>query len=209
MSGGTIKGGNVQIGQDGTATNNFTWYQPAVADGSVRLGQGVAGATTKDMITVSGSNITLGGNLVQAATAAPAFSAYNSSAQSIANNSFTKVQFQTENFDTNSNFDNSTNYRFTPTVAGYYHVTAQVALNSLTANSFSAIYKNGGAIAYSPVAVGWSGIANTLSAIAVDVYMNGTTDYLEVYVYQASGGSLNTVNSSNATMFSAFLARSA
>jgi hypothetical protein len=209
MSGGNIKGGALQIGQDGTASNNFTLYQPAVVDGTVRLGVGVVGATTKDMITVSGTNITLGGNLIQASTAAPAFSAYNSSVQSIAHNTFSKVQFQTENFDTNNNFDNSTNYRFTPTVAGYYHVTEQVALNSLTANSFSGIYKNGGAIAYSPVAAGWTGIANTLSSIAVDVYMNGTTDYLEVYVYQASGGSLNTINSANATMFSAFLARSA
>lgn len=139
----------------------------------------------------------------------PAFSAYNSSVQSIANNTFTKVQFQTENFDTNNNFDNTTNYRFTPNVAGYYHISEQIALNSLTANSFSAIYKNGSAIAYSPVAVGWSGIANTLSSVAADVYMNGTTDYVEVYVYQASGGALNTVNAANASMFSGFLTRAA
>lgn len=140
---------------------------------------------------------------------APAFSAYNSSVQSIPHNTFTKVQFQTESFDTNSNFDNVTNYRFTPTVAGYYHVTEQVGLSSLTANSMSVIYKNGGAISYSPVAVGWSGISNTLSSTAIDIYMNGSTDYLEVYVYQASGGAINTINAANTTIFSAFLARSA
>lgn len=180
--------------------------------GSVTLSApDVAGTTTLTLPSTTGTVLTSvsPASDLPSSIKGPAFSAYNSSIQSIANNTFTKVQFQTESFDTNNNFDNATNYRFTPTVAGYYHVTEQVGLNSLTANSFSAIYKNGGAIAYSPVAVGWSGIANTLSSVAVDVYMNGTTDYLEVYVYQASGGSLNTVNAANATMFSAFLARSA
>lgn len=167
-----------------------------------------SGGTT--IATISSTGLALNsGNITLPSSAAPSFSAYNSSAQSVAHNTFTKIQFQTENFDTNSNYDNSTNYRFTPTVAGYYHVTEQVAFNSLTANSMSVIYKNGGAIAYSPIAVGWSGISNTISAIAIDVYMNGTTDYLEVYAYQATGGSLNTIGSSNATIFSAFLARAA
>ena len=61
MSGGTIKSGNLQVGQDGTASNNFTWYQPAVADGTVRLGVGVAGATTSDVVTVTNAgNVGIG-----------------------------------------------------------------------------------------------------------------------------------------------------
>ena len=54
----TIKTNNVQLGQSLTATNNFTWYQPASPDGTVRLGNGNAGSVT-DLITV-GSTGNLG-----------------------------------------------------------------------------------------------------------------------------------------------------
>lgn len=50
----TVKTNNVQIGQSATATNNFTWYQPASPDGTVRLGNGNAGAVT-DAVTVNSS----------------------------------------------------------------------------------------------------------------------------------------------------------
>ncbi len=50
---------NAQIGTSVTPSQNFTWYQPTVPDGSVRLGVGNSGATTKDMIKVSGSDIIL------------------------------------------------------------------------------------------------------------------------------------------------------
>jgi len=212
MSGGTIKGGNVQIGQDGTATNNFTWYQPAVADGSVRLGQGVAGATTKDMITVSGSNITLGGNLVQAATAAPAFSAYlNTSNQSLSLATWTKIQMGTEEFDTASCYD-TTLYRFTPNVAGYYQINALLNFDwsgSQFSDAQVAIYKNGSA-AKRGVQSSYGGYG--MGAISVLIYMNGTTDYLEVYAYIAGGSGPQIYGGSTSSQivtWSGSLARSA
>ena len=61
------------------------------------------------------------GNLTTQKTNYPAFVAYLFSP-----NSFicytTKVQFDTKVFDTNTAFDNSTNYRFTPGVAGKYFI---------------------------------------------------------------------------------------
>ena len=42
----TLKTNNVQVGQSVTATNNFTLYQPASPDGTVRLGNGNSGSTT-------------------------------------------------------------------------------------------------------------------------------------------------------------------
>ena len=39
--------------------------------------------------------------------------------------------------------------------------------------------------------------------------MNGTTDYLEGFVYQASGGALNISTDPATTYFSAFMFRSA
>ena len=50
----TIKTNNVQIGQSVTATNNFTWYQPASPDGTVRLGNGNSGAVT-NLLTIDGT----------------------------------------------------------------------------------------------------------------------------------------------------------
>jgi len=47
----TVKVNAAQIGQSVTATNNFTWYQPASPDGTVRLGNGNSGSVT-DLITV-------------------------------------------------------------------------------------------------------------------------------------------------------------
>jgi hypothetical protein len=42
----TLKTNNVQVGQSGTATNNFTLYQPSSPDGTVRLGNGNSGSVT-------------------------------------------------------------------------------------------------------------------------------------------------------------------
>ena len=79
-----------------------------------------------------------------ASNAAPAFSAVNNTNQSISNNTYTKVALQVKNFDTNSNFDNTTNYRFTPNVAGYYQVNMAVAYGPGTNSEFTtALYKNG------------------------------------------------------------------
>lgn len=51
----TVKTNNVQVGQSGTATNNFTLYQPTSPDGTVRLGVGNSGATTSDVLVANSS----------------------------------------------------------------------------------------------------------------------------------------------------------
>lgn len=56
----TVKTNNVQIGQSATATNNFTWYQPASPDGTVRLGNGNAGAVTDRVTVTSAGNVGVG-----------------------------------------------------------------------------------------------------------------------------------------------------
>lgn len=50
----------------------------------------------------------------------PAFSAYRGTPQSVTTGQYTKIQINTEEFDTDNAFDSGTNYRFTPQVAGYY-----------------------------------------------------------------------------------------
>jgi len=126
----------------------------------------------------------------------PAFSAYiNGSAQSISATTWTKVNMNAEDFDTNSNYD-TTNYRFTPTIAGYYQITGIVFFNvGASATSASvAIYKNGsiykGAATYSLANGAMEG------SISLPMLFNGSTDYVEIYVYSSSAtsvlGSTNT-----------------
>lgn len=136
----------------------------------------------------------------------PAFSAYQSSAQgSITSNAWTKVQFQTEEFDTAGCFDNSTNYRFTPTVAGYYQVNTTVQVVNNTGPLKVSVYKNGSSFKQGGFSTTTSFYAVSVSAL---IYCNGTTDYLEVYVY--SGGTGNTgVAGADVTFFQASMVRAA
>jgi hypothetical protein len=108
----------------------------------------------------------------------PAFSAYRGGTeQSVTSNVSTKIQFNTEEFDTNSCFDSTTNYRFTPTVAGYYLISgAMTSAGTTITQSVISVYKNGSEykrLQYST--------NNTQTSGAVIVYLNGATDYIEFY----------------------------
>lgn len=122
----------------------------------------------------------------------PAFSATGSSFQSFGSGTWTKIAFQTETFDTNNNYDNSTNYRFTPTVAGYYQISTAMYANESGAGGvtiYSEIRKNGTAYAETRMRDD-NGQAQNISQSCV-VYCNGSTDYIEVYGY-ISGGTYST-----------------
>lgn len=137
----------------------------------------------------------------------PAFSAYTSGGQSITNAVSTKITFNTEFFDTNSNFDSSTNYRFTPTVAGYYQVSYVVFLSSAAGIISAVLQKNGVQYLVTQAPLSLTGVGLPLSTL---VYLNGTTDYIEAYVYQTSGSTLTTnASRSDLYQFSAAMVRSA
>ena len=138
----------------------------------------------------------------------PAFSAYQSTAQSaLPATTWTKISLQTEEFDTNSNFDSATNYRFTPTVAGYYQLNAGIQFNGTSSAALAGIYKNGTVYKWGVYAVYPSGVGSPGSVVSSLVYLNGSTDYVEFYGY--TGSSLAPVASSNTTYFNGALVRSA
>ena len=109
-----------------------------------------------DQLQDSGGNAIItsdgSGNLTTQNILTPAFEAYLSAFQGIANNTYVKAQFNTEVFDTDSAYDNSSNYRFTvPTgKGGKYFITAQVNLKCNSGNNlqttFIALYINGSAV---------------------------------------------------------------
>ncbi len=116
----------------------------------------------------------------------PAFNAYRAtSGQSISSGAYTKIQFNAETFDTDSCFDSTTNYRFTPNKSGYYQMN--VCLNPyFTTANFGVLrpYFNGAGVrSYTTDAGYGQSQAMPMSWI---IYFNGTTDYMEVYLYVES-----------------------
>ena len=112
----------------------------------------------------------------------PAFSAYAAAGTSIPNAVETKVTFGTEEFDTNGSYDTALS-RWTPGVAGYYLIEATVWFAAPEMADLSVrIRKNGVILAV--------GVFGTLRAANVTrtLYLSAT-DYVEIFAYQASGGS--------------------
>jgi len=111
----------------------------------------------------------------------PAFSVYKSTDQSISSATWTKVTFAEKEFDTNSNFSGS---RFTPTVAGYYQVSWGIdCFATSCVRQAVSLYKNAQAYKYSGFWQAPSGSYETEVCSSSIVYLNGSTDYIEIYAY--------------------------
>lgn len=163
------------------------------------------GATPTTALTIDASqNVTLAKGITVGATAAPAFRAYRNGSQTISAATTTKVALNAESFDTNGNFDSTTNYRFTPTVAGYYQVNGLVAFT--TGAGQAVIYKNGSTYT-TGVEVTYNGSLGGHLPVSDLIYLNGSTDYIELYVYLTTGTTISSGESN--TAFSASMARSA
>jgi hypothetical protein len=146
----------------------------------------------------------------------PAFIAVKTSAQSVSSYTSTKLAFETELYDTSACFNNTGStvggipaYAFLPNVAGYYQVNGTVVVATSTAGNLAIcqIYKNGAQ--YISGTSGATGNSFFINAnVAALVYMNGTTDYLELYVYTSFAAAL-AVDTAARNQFSAAMVRSA
>lgn len=146
--------------------------------------------------------------------AAPAFRAYvtGSSYTGFSSSTWTKVALGSETFDTASCFDSTTNYRFTPTVAGYYQINAAVSTNwtgTQFNNFYVAIYKNG-TLYVQFQQNGVTANTNYPTIFGADlISMNGTSDYLELYVNSTGGSGPAYNQGSSLTWMSGCLLRGA
>lgn len=102
--------------------------------------------------------------------------------------SYNKINFAVENYDTNNEFESS---RFTPTVEGYYFISAVYQMDA-SAATLAAIFKNGSIWSYGehPNTAQVSPVRNINSI----VYLNGSTDYIEIYGYSSPTSNTNTTN---------------
>jgi len=115
-------------------------------------------------------------------TNAPSFFAYQSSVQGLGNDSWTKINYETEILDSDGKF---ASHRFTPTVAGKYFLFASYRLNAIQdGNEFRiAIYKNGSVIRMATKTHDHRETVQISTIVDSD-----TNDYFEVYGWQNTGG---------------------
>ena len=149
--------------------------------------------------TVTGAGITAG----QASD--PSFHVYNPQNGSVASNTTVVVSNNTELFDSSSAY-NTSDYRFTPQVGGYYYFYCSVRFQSST-NAFDrinvAVRKNGTEMIsgrndnedYSTTHV--SGI----------ILANGSSDYFDMTAYHTRGSALNISTEDELVYFGGFLVK--
>ena len=181
-----------------TGTGVFTISSPATNTDRTLTLPDEAGTVLTSASSIPTSALT--GNITQ--NAGPAFSAYqNTTSGSIATATLTKLLFDTELWDTNSNFSSS---RFTPTVAGYYQINSTYQIAPV-ASGFMAIYKNGGLFKRGF----WSSSTMQQFNVSGIVFCNGSTDFIEVYIYQTSGSSVQPQGGADLSWFDGVLVRAA
>jgi len=139
----------------------------------------------------------------------PYFEAYMGANQTLTDASYTKLNFNTETYDSGGMYDHSSNYRFTPTVSGKYLIYFLVHYNKQATDQFhnveTNIYKNGSVHKkyyndyydnYTPYAIAQSG-----SAI---INFNGSSDYVEMYGYFNVTSGTGIVSSASNSAFGGF-----
>lgn len=209
-----------------TTTPNFGWSVPTSSDlvknGATAietLGDSIdaslvdlKGGTTGQVLSKT-SNTDMDFTWTTASGASgPAFRAYRDTTdQTFSASTWTKIQFNAETFDTDSCFDSTTNYRFLPTKAGYYQINLGATFSgaNATTNKFLSIVKNGGFYAnvFSSAGSGTPG-AGAAAAGSDLVYCNGTTDYVEGYIYDTDAAARSAVAGTQYTWISGTWIRS-
>jgi len=163
----------------------------------------------------SGTSLTLGasGDTIALASGAsqtlavntPSFLAYINSGQSISNNTFTVVSFDTELYDTGSCYNTST-YKFTPNVAGKYFFTVKIRQEVQGISNFQIrIEKNEETSSYTfPNVIYYNNrpFNYDMGVVSGILEANGSTDNFRVR-YLGDGGTGN-ISASFGSFFSAY-----
>ena len=210
IDGGTARGTTAIADGDGVLINDAgTMRQTTVETLKTYIGgfdvSSITGATALTTQPAATDEIVLSdaGTLkrldIKHIQATPAFAATVSSSTGIGHNSYTRIQCNTEVLDSDGTYDNSSNYRFTPGVAGKYFIAGMVAIGSGTGVNnaervFVALYKNGSKYQQA-VIDGRDGIASdTLGQTCVAIMDLDADDYVELYTKFFDGGSSGSNN---------------
>ena len=135
----------------------------------------------------------------------PIFNVYNSGGSALNNGAYTKVNFDTKNFDTD-NIWSTTNNQTYPTPPGYYQFNCHLVYTATVsvAQVVLALYKNGSFVTYTNI------VGNTTSGSSINLstieYANGT-DYFEIFCYISGSGTLAVQGGQQSRLSAALLRR--
>ena len=127
-------------------------------------------------------------------TNTPAFQAKKTTTQTLAQNTYTTILFDSEDFDTASAYDTATG-KFTPQTAGKYFVEAQVAFDSSGGNEQINIMKNSSVIKWSQDGGTGSTLPNKTQKVCAFVDLNGSTDFVLIQALTSKAGGATIQNS--------------
>ena len=188
----SITDDNVTLAKLGDGTQGDILYYGA-SGAPARLGFGTSGDFLKTQGT--GANpvwATAGGDNT------PSFWAGRTvTVTGISSGVATKVEFNTEDWDTDGEYDHTTNYRFTPQTAGKYFFSAGVqcyAADGMSKMSrmYLKLYLNGSAWSRSTLDLRNNLYYEGVPPISGAISLNGSSDYIEVYIQAITdSGTLN------------------
>ena len=141
--------------------------------------------------------------------AKPMFRVKQSSDQAIPNATATTVQFNDKTssgaFDIGGYF-NTSNYRYIPQVAGYYFVASTVTIKA-TSVDYVIIYisKNNSSIYRNLGMESNAANAHVPAHVSGIIYMNGSSDYLDVQVQHNTGSTQDTNSTFSFSNFNGYL----
>ena len=191
-------GTNGTNGTNGTDVGTVITTQGDILyrDGSglQRLAKGTAGQA---LLMNSGANAPEWGAGGEKNT--PVFDARANASQTVSNNTNTKITFGLENVDSDGCFANS---RFTPTTAGWYHFIGSTGGTSKSGYIAVWVKKNNNEDYY--IVDSSSHVSSYFEGGSKVLYMDGSSDYVELYINMANGRTLSHNSTNAATRFSGF-----
>jgi len=120
-----------------------------------------------------------------------------------------KVEFNSEEFDTDNAYDNSTNYRFTPQVAGKYYVFAKITVDTGGSNMQSMsghLFKNDSEFTNTLINFDAGNGEGGSLVIHTIIDLNGSSDYVDarIGVNTVNDADCNILGDVNQTYFGAY-----
>jgi hypothetical protein len=120
--------------------------------------------------------------------------AYNTADQTISNATVTSITFDSERWDNDTIHDTSTNTgRLTCKTAGTYTIAGQVSFDFSAVGARQARIKLNGATIIGAASMGSSDASDYVRFCVTTVYQLAVNDYVELEVYQSSGGNLKVI----------------
>jgi len=134
----------------------------------------------------------------------PAFHATMSGDQNLSNDTDTKINFNTEVFDTNNNY-NTSNFRFTPTVAGkYFFIFSMLISSGSGIGVVQPKLKKNGSDALITRNAHFYGAAQQSYMISGIISCDGSSDYIEAFGAQNSGSTKPVIATVTSSFFQGY-----